>query len=703
MKPAQHFEYGNHRSVDLSQISQPQKQSNGGCFSQVCCCFKPQETVSNINSGYHNNWVPNVNAIPVSYTRAGQAAMDFKTTDNQQSPIKLTLNPRQEPISNSRSNSRSGDRRKSKTRATRKVNSFDEVQEEVIWEAQFSDGWRAYNSNISQEIEKIHRRTRSPGLDVLEDKTWWQNESFFYKHNHHKISPHFMLQRNISTGRDRKIRRVKIEMSSKANERTASPRRVRAGSPRSKSSLYAKDLPNRKTSPRGSQRQRVKKRRKKPGKRRYTDPDFKHDKYTRKVNAFNETINFSDYRNWKTAHVVSWLRILNYPQYCDVVREKGVTGRDLSRVGITHLVTEFGMSVEHATHIFGALEGIKSGFMEHKENSPRRNDRYGNQFFSPSENRTKSLPRDVRLSLNDFYLNEDNARQSMVLNRADSEVVSVASQHVEPPPFLVDSMYNSKGDSKVEYYDEQPVFQNEHKHGQYIVTRTNSSDWSNTGKRKQNTVADGLLERESYLHDEEKQPDSTCGDKKHNESAIQIDESGQRTFIDKEEEIEIPVFEKDHTYTSEDMTQKVYDSCSSSQSEKDGYHKPLKQISEEKCRSRDEWLDDEEIPGHTTGSMFETRKRESSDQLQDWQKAQQNGTTVNNSLREALAFASAELSRLDAGLQEISDHEKKVSGKTDKDEVDSPLDLEMEENIHSGEDTMGLSPSVKVEMTKPYS
>jgi len=717
MKPAQHFQYGDNGSIDHSrneyyhrdgfEISQSQKPSNGGCFSWVCCCFKPQEKVSNVNPGYQNNWVANGNAIPVPYPQAAQAGMEFKTADNQQLPLKLTLSPRHEPKSNSRSNSRSGDRRKNKTKAKRKVNSFDEVQEEVIWEAHFSDGWRAYTANISQEIEKVHRRTRSPDLDVLEDKTWWLNESFFYKHNQHKISPHFMLQRNISTGRDRKIRRVKIEMSSKANERTVSSRRLRAASPRSKSSLYAKDLPHRKTSPRGSQRQRVKKRRKKPGMRRFTDPDFKHDRYTHRVNAFNETINFSDYRNWKTAHVVSWLRILNYPQYCDVVREKGVTGRDLSRVGITHLVTELGMSVEHATHIFGALEGIKSGFMEHKEKTPRRNDRYGNQFFPTSENRTKSLPRDVRLSLNDFYLNDDNAGHSIVLNRGDySDVVSVASQNVEPPPFLVDSMYNSKGDSKVEHYDEQQVFQNEHKHGQYIVTRTNSSDWSHTGKRKQNPVPDSPFERWSCLHDNEKRADSTFGDKKLNERAIQIDENGHRTFIDEEEEIEIPVFEKEHTFTSEDATQKIHDSSSSSQSEKDAYHKPLKQISEEKCRSRDEWLDDEAISGHTTGSMFETRKRESSDQLQDWQKAQQHGTTVNNSLREALAFASAELSRLDSGLQENSDHEKKVSGKADKDKVDSPLDLEMEENIHSastGEDTKGLGSSVQVEMTNPHS
>jgi hypothetical protein len=545
--------FGNNTFSQYQQVRLSQKKA--GPF---CCFSKSKVPFSDFDDLSRGKLVPGRTSKRISYQKpAVQLGQQQRVHPNQGSspkrPNELAYHR------SSRDNLMLKDRRKNVDWTYRRENQIDDIVATVItWEALLPDGWREYAPKISKTIEKVYRRVRSLDLSDMDEKSCWQDESLYFQMKHYRISPHFMKQRNMNTGKDRKIRRKKVQLSSKPMH--FSPPRVRSGT-RGSSALHSNVLLEQKhqkqkhTIPGRQPKQQAKKRHKKRVKRRRAGTDSKHDLFESKHfdSSFdaNLTLNFNNYRNWETAHVVSWLRILNFPQYCEIVRQKGINGDQLSDVSITYLVTELKMTLEHATHIFGALEGIKSGFTEHESVNSRLSSTIGQKFKFP-------------------LYDANIGRESMVFKKVDG--IMVGPRLAIPPPFDKAKMTPaSEGTSLYSANDSRNLYLEQSRKSSIrsinLEVKSNIADriQITRGSAEQknsltNLIDDISLLMKSPVHEIEKGNDlAGFNDMTKNNSERSKEENSNGGG----EETTIPSFGKNPSISSENMTYKIHSSSES--------------------------------------------------------------------------------------------------------------------------------------------
>jgi len=555
----------------------------------VPCCFcKTRVKCENMEDHNRAKLVPRRNSKRVCYPKAVVQSKEL-FGQKERLPVKnvAPMRPPELPHRSTAENVGPDDRRK-KGRI-RREDMIDDVMETVVtWEALLPDGWRPYEPKISNTIEKVYRRVRSLNLEDSDEKKCWQEESYYYQFKQYRISPHFMLQRNMNTGKDRKIRRKKVQLSSKAKH-VRPTRRVRTGSRGNSTSLSKVKSEQKHSPPALPLKHHVKKRRKKSGKRRYVDCDLKRDLPEKKDNHndgddTNLTLNFKNYKKWETAHVVSWLRILNFPQYCEFVREKGITGKELSNTTITYLVTELKMSVEHATHIFGALEGIKSGFTEHGDDS------CNSRFSSLSGQGNTSFSREMKHPIYDSIVDE-SGRDSMVFRRiSEMDGIMIGGGVSGPPPFDKTKMTpTSEGNSLYSVNDSQLLFEDQCRklsmRSLKLDMKSNFADrMQHTSisieqkKSKSSLIDDFLVPKESSVHDFEKEND-VARRMKMSKMNVDISKRGNSCgSLSKDcEDTEIQLFCKDQSISSGNLTQKIH-SRSESLTDRNASHKKSKML-----------------------------------------------------------------------------------------------------------------------------
>lgn len=497
-----------------------------------------------------------------------------------------------------------------------------------------------------------------------------------------------MIQRNMNTGMDTKIRRKKIKQSSWANnERVGYSRRVE-GASRDKSSLYASSS-KKKISSRGSQpNQGTRRRRNQAQKRKYADYDVKLERWKCNDNYYGKnreaqigTLNFSNYENWGTGHVVDWLRILNFPQYCEIVQEKGITGRELSNAGITYLVTQLKMTVEHATHIFGALGGIKSGFMGQKQSAPRKWKPNGINRIGDSQ-MIREI-REMKLSFQDSYSDDENEGELRAIKWENhNEKFSGPFQISKPPLFEKFNKYsepnseNRMNDSNIPDNSAHNI----HKRWQSLEEISSISESEKAININPDVPEDNLHHRERFLEENEKGVDFKINhDEVMNniERLKMIDWHNYQPSIHKVEKIETiisgqdsSISSQDSSISSENLTQQIHDSSSMSFSERDiSTQKPLDEISQENRISQKENLDAELGLARATR---ENTEHERSDQQSRERKLDISGTSLpeedsaNISIRDALALTSMQLKHVEIQSDNLSYTEEKVANEQDK-------------------------------------
>jgi len=602
-------------------------------------------------------------------------------------------------------------RRKTKASGMREV-----PEAQVSWEALLSDGWTAYADNISREIEKVYRRTRSKDLQVLEEKTWWQNRLFFYKFKQYIISPHFMLQRNTKTGKDRQIRRKKIEQISKVNvEKRVSPRRAK-GVSKGKPSMYANSSV-RKVSPRGVQpKQRGQKRRVKPAKRGNGDGARKPLRKNRKDHPpsksedSTDTINFSNCRKWKTAHVVSWLRILNFPQYCDIVQQKGITGKMLSKVSITYLVTELNMSVEHATHIFGALEGIKSGFMDKKEKTVRKKKNKNIQTVVGGKKKARHS-REMKLSLMDFSIGDENSgERGSSWKGSQGAISSVPSRKSDASSYEKVSKFVPA--SSVHIMDDS--------HNLFNIDKVKSHEAESSAANKRETEINQTMDnsspsKEVILHNFEKGTDFALSNielKNNIERLKLMNWHNYHSSIYQAAQLGNPLVAKEQSMSS-NMTQEIHDSSSMSSSEGDLWRQEsVEQLSKVKAVNREEKLDDEFGSAPTSETESESLEHDLSGQHRNQAKFDKESTPPEEPSGNNLTMMPQPLTSMQLEHVEIESNLSVSEGKV-ADEMDREANQVNKETNHEDarnlgtdsieEDARGLVFSLNAELRNPES
>jgi hypothetical protein len=107
------------------------------------------------------------------------------------------------------------------------------------WQVFMMNRWQPYRRSIGLKLEKLFWNTRRD-REILRRKfrrNWWHvgspAEMLTIKYTHYKICPLFMLQRNLKTGKEREIRRMKIERNSTpvAVQKVSPPCRVQYSHP----------------------------------------------------------------------------------------------------------------------------------------------------------------------------------------------------------------------------------------------------------------------------------------------------------------------------------------------------------------------------------------------------------------------------------------------------------------------------------------
>jgi len=86
------------------------------------------------------------------------------------------------------------------------------------WQVFLRNKWLPYKHSLGKKLEKLFCYTSCQDLELLSHRfrrNWWKSngpgEYLTINYRHYKICPLFMLQRNLRTGKERPIRRMKIE------------------------------------------------------------------------------------------------------------------------------------------------------------------------------------------------------------------------------------------------------------------------------------------------------------------------------------------------------------------------------------------------------------------------------------------------------------------------------------------------------------
>jgi len=473
------------------------------------------------------------------------------------------------------------------------------VETQVFWETLWPDGWRTFSSEIGKGIEKVYQIIMLGDYDPGENysQNWWRDsgrdDAFVYSYKHYKVSPMFMLQRDMNSGVFAEVRRKKVEVQTSGYRRKMSV--TKSESRRGSSGyLIPKASPQSVYIPPQPNKRRRKRKKKKSGKKKiYRDTNYEHrnDQRPRHKNSSKRsnvcTINFQDYRNWTTAHVCQWLRILNFPEYCTAVQEEGVTGKDLAHADVTYLVEELDMTVDHAIHILGALKGIASGFSEDldRKTSSRSTTPYG--YYQQHHDKNPASTMADIVAEKEFLV---PFRRSILLQpreHAPSETPSALSSMSGPPPFDRLRRKRSKSESlRHKLMTPNPQWEKRVKRASsptqpkcaYVAVNPRNSAGSSVVSQPGNRLYDNFVVKEQFAHDLcDKNllvEDNKC------EQTKDINLEAYPSSIFEDEEIETSFYGDEETMSSANISgihtklpTKVYDPNQENSNKGNSYHK----------------------------------------------------------------------------------------------------------------------------------
>jgi len=473
------------------------------------------------------------------------------------------------------------------------------VETQVFWEILWPDGWRTFSSEIGKGIEKVYQIIILGDYDPGENYTqnWWRNsgrdDAFVYSYKHYKVSPMFMLQRDMRSGVFAEVRRKKVEVQTSGYCRKTSA--TKSGSRRGSAGyLIPKASPQSVFIPPQPNRRRRKRKKKKSSKKkisRDTNYEHKNEQRPRHENSSKRsnvcTINFQDYRKWSTAHVCQWLRILNFPEYCTAVQEEAVTGRDLAHADVTYLVEVLDMTVDHAIHILGALKGIASGFSEdlERKTSSRSTTPYG--YYQQHNDKNPSSTMAEIAAEKEFLV---PFRRSILLQpreHAPSETPSALSSMSGPPPFDRFRRKRSKSESlRHKLMTPNPQWEKRVKRASsptqpkcaYVAVNSRNSARSSVISQPGNRLYDNFVVKEQFAHDlcdkNHLVEDNKC------EQTKDINLEAYHSSIYEDEEIETSFYGDEETISSGNISgihtklpTKMYDLNYENSNKGNNYHK----------------------------------------------------------------------------------------------------------------------------------
>jgi len=329
------------------------------------------------------------------------------------------------------------------------------VETEVFWEALLSDGWQKYLSRISQQIEKMYQKIKLEDVEKVDENyhnNWWRDnkfdEMFVYRFKYHQISPLFMLQRNINTGRIVKIRRKKVELHSEGFSLKRSRRsRLSAAiktcllSAEYQPSPSVRDIPKQKHQSRKHfppQSREIAKNSGLTSKRKNHGIEENCVHYPKATDDLKIIVNFKNWETWRTQDVMRWLHRMNLNQYCRAFEEKGMTGKALAKIGKSYLVKELGMSVDHAAKLLAAIKNIIGG-----SNNTLVSNNSGGSSYSKAGKRKYISPQSTCDSGGYDRLDDEIIRTSHFGKHGHSNKESLIFQYRDPEESETSSVFSS--------------------------------------------------------------------------------------------------------------------------------------------------------------------------------------------------------------------------------------------------------------------
>jgi len=251
------------------------------------------------------------------------------------------------------------------------------IDTQIFWEVFVSGAWRKHSPGISEAIEKVFERLTPSvraNIDKNYENNWWRDskfrDMFVYHSKNFQISPLYMLQRDILTGSFLDIRRKKVELHSRGcslnqlgsssiwtAERGSSTEPQKCSTPEDKISPKEKSLSKKHIQQETKRQSKYNNERHSTGRSSKWDENLSSDQGPSKDRF--ASVNCKNWKTWNTPQIVTFLRKMNYHQYCDVVTSEGVTGKELSQLGKPDLIDEWGMTAYHAAQFLNALRKIE--------------------------------------------------------------------------------------------------------------------------------------------------------------------------------------------------------------------------------------------------------------------------------------------------------------------------------------------------------
>lgn len=419
----------------------------------------------------------------------------------------------------------------------------DVVDTEIFWEVFISGAWRKYSPRIGEEIEKVFKRL-TPSIRDNIGKTyknnWWCDSRFgdmlVYHSKTFQISPLYMLQRDIATGTLWDVRRRKVELHScgfSSNHWGSSS--IWAAETGSSTESQKCSTPEDKLSPK--EKSLLKKHTHVKNERLSNCDNGRTNEHYSKRSSSKEDENFplnqgyprdsfticKNWKTWNTSQILTFLRIMNYHQYCDVVEGKGVTGKELSQLGEADLINGWGMAAYHAAQFLEALrnmqvEGVKQLGSVNSDCTPHSNESYSHsiksgQLKSRDDSRSHewcpleseiakpgitfghAREESLILQFQDHDLSDSSVLSSLSRSQADSQILKMKSDR-DGAAFPTPSLPSE------ECYQPNTTFHSDHKYSLGSLIKCDGEDFALFSNLEESKRKDEFLYDWPILKDE---------------------------------------------------------------------------------------------------------------------------------------------------------------------------------------------------------
>jgi len=292
---------------------------------------------------------------------------------------------------------------------------------EHVWQVFIMDRWLQYQPSIGQKLEDLFCYASQANLKPFKKaykRNWWRESAsgdmLTVDYRHYKISPLLMVQRNMKTGRERKIRRQKVRADLMSRElevissghrvqHTRRPRHIKHKRKTYKKHKHKGNSLQRKQDFRSYTHPKVNFRRngahhgvfredvRRSRKRITQDLDSENNYSLVSSGSEDEGLDFENFRKWTTEEVVRWLHVMQLEKFSQFFRNQGITGNDLACEDLPYFVADLDLPLEQSKLIFRALKKLRSGYTNQyepksvlssgtrKHTSPRANIRFSSK------------------------------------------------------------------------------------------------------------------------------------------------------------------------------------------------------------------------------------------------------------------------------------------------------------------------------------